>query len=68
MPKTKTKEEKFLSWIKKMYQNYGIDVTAMEEEEFKRLLDFYVANPAKLIADLKKSSIHANDFSDVDIL
>jgi hypothetical protein len=51
-----------------MYQNYGIDVTAMEEEEFKRLLDFYVANPAKLIADLKKSSIHANDFSDVDIL
>lgn len=64
----KTKEEKLLSWIKKLYQNYGIDVTAMDEDEFKRLLDFYSSRPQQLIADLKKSSVHANDFSDVDLL
>lgn len=64
----KTKEEKILAKIKQMYQNYGIDVTAMEEEEFARLFDFYKANPAQLLVDLKKSSIHANDFADVDLL
>lgn len=64
----KTKEEKLIAKIKQMYQNYGIDVSAMEEEEFKRLLEFYNNNPHQLVNDLKKSAVHANDFSDVDIL
>lgn len=64
----KNKEEKILDKIKHIYQNYGIDVLVMEEEEFKRILDFYKLRPQKLIEDYKKSNSHANDFSDVDII
>jgi hypothetical protein len=64
----KNKEEKILDRIKKLYQNYGIDILVMEEEEFKRVLEFYKSNTEKLAEDLKKSSSHANSFSDVDII
>lgn len=64
----KNKEEKFLDRIKKIYQNYGIDILVMEEEEFKRILEFYKSNAKKLAEDLKKSNSHANSFSDVDII
>lgn len=64
----KNKEEKFLDKIKKLYQNYGIDILVMEEEEFRRVLEFYKSNVKKLSEDLKKSGSHANSFSDVDII
>lgn len=64
----KNKEEKFLDKIKRLYQNYGIDIFVMEEEEFRRVLEFYKSNTEKLAEDLKKSSSHANSFSDVDII
>jgi ClpP class serine protease len=64
----KNKEEKILDRIKRLYQNYGIDILVMEEEEFKRVLEFYKSNTEKLAEDLKKSSSHANSFSDVDII
>lgn len=64
----KIKEEKILDKIKRLYQNYGIDILVMEEEEFKRVLEFYKSNTEKLAEDLKKSSSHANSFSDVDII
>lgn len=64
----KNKEEKFLDKIKRLYQNYGIDILVMEEDEFRRVLEFYKSNVKKLAEDLKKSSSHANSFSDVDII
>lgn len=64
----KIKEDKILEKIKKLYGNYGIDILVMEEEEFKRVLEFYKSQPEKLVEDLKKSSSHANSFSDVDII
>jgi len=64
----KTKEDKILEKIKKLYANYGIDILVMEEEEFKRVLEFYKNQPDKLSEDLKKSSSHASSFSDVDII
>lgn len=64
----KIREDKLLEKIKKLYGNYGIDILVMEEEEFKRVLEFYKEKPEKLIEDLKKSSSHANSFSDVDII
>lgn len=64
----KINEEKILEKVKKLYQNYGIDILIMEEEELKRVVDFYKSNIEKLAEDLKKSSSHANSFSDVDII
>lgn len=65
---SKTKEEKMLDKIKQLYENYGIDVFVMEEEEFQRILNHYKANPQILIDDLKRSGVHANNFSDADII
>ena len=64
----KINEEKILEKVKKLYQNYGIDILIMEEEELKRVVEFYKSNIDKLAEDLKKSSSHANSFSDVDII
>jgi hypothetical protein len=64
----KINEEKILEKVKKLYQNYGIDILVMEEEELKRVVEFYKSNIEKLAEDLKKSSSHANSFSDVDII
>jgi hypothetical protein len=64
----KINEEKILEKVKKLYQNYGIDILIMEEEELKRVVDFYKSNIEKLAEDLKKSSSNANSFSDVDII
>jgi hypothetical protein len=64
----KINEEKILEKVKKLYQNYGIDILIMEEEELKRVVEFYKLNIDKLAEDLKKSSSHANSFSDVDII
>ena len=61
-------EKKILDKIKKLYQNYGIDMASMEEEEIERVYKFYTSNPEKLTEDLKSSGCHANTFSDVDIL
>jgi hypothetical protein len=66
--KKKISEEKILERIKKLYQNYGIDILVMEDDEFKRIVEFYKSNTEKLAEDLKKSSSHANSFSDVDII
>lgn len=64
----KINEEKILEKVKKLYQNYGIDILIMEEEELKRVVEFYKSNVDRLAEDLKKSSSHANSFSDVDII
>jgi hypothetical protein len=64
----KISEEKILEKVKKLYQNYGIDILVMEDDELKRVVEFYKSNIEKLVKDLKKSSSHANSFSDVDII
>lgn len=64
----KTKEEKLLDNIKRLYQNYGIDILVMGEDEFQRILGYYKLHPDQLSSDMKKSGIHANSFSDVDII
>jgi hypothetical protein len=64
----KISEEKILEKVKKLYTNYGIDILVMEDSELKRIVEFYKSNIEKLAEDLKKSSSHANSFSDVDII
>ena len=65
---SKTKDEKILDKIKKLYQNYGIDILIMDSTEFDRVFEFYKNNQQKLQDDLKKSNSHAHSFSDVDII
>lgn len=53
--------------IMKMYENYGIDVSNMAEEEFERIKDLYKQSQKDLDADLKKSEKYKGLF-DEDIM
>lgn len=50
--------------IERLYENYGIDTAAMDEEEFDRLILDYIKKPGKLDEDLEKSEKHKNKFSE----
>jgi len=42
--------------IAQMYENLGLDMENMEEDEIERIVDFYSKNKKNLDQDLKKSS------------
>lgn len=53
--------------IEKLYQNYGIDITDMSDEEFDRIKASYKNKSRNLEKDLKDSEKHLGQFDD-DIL
>ena len=52
---SKKKEEQVKKKIFKIYENYGIDIEEITDEEVKRLTEYYSKNLKKLDLDLKKS-------------
>ena len=52
---SKKKEEQVKKKIFKIYENYGIDIEDITDEEVKRLTEYYSKNLKKLDLDLKKS-------------
>lgn len=62
--KEKEKEKSpYLRKIEQLYQNYGIDTSNMDEEEFTRLINMY-KNGRDLDADLRESEKHKDKFSE----
>ena len=59
-----TKRETIFKKIEKMYENYGMDITNMSEEEFERLIETYLNQHHNIDEDLKKSEKYKNVFSD----
>lgn len=53
--------------IIKIYENYGMDISNMSEEEFERLRSKYVGNKAQLNQDVKNSEKYRGKFTD-DVL
>jgi hypothetical protein len=67
MIKKEKKREEFGPIVKKivkMYENYGIDISDMAEEEFERIKNLYTETGADLDADLKKSAKYKDIFAD----
>jgi hypothetical protein len=68
MAKRKEKKEEtdpVIRKITKMYENYGMDISNMSEEEFERIKQLYRnTNKADLDADLKKSEKFKDRFAD----
>lgn len=53
--------------IEKLYQNYGIDITDMSDDEFERLKASYEQKSRNIDKDLKDSEQHNGKFEN-DIL
>lgn len=54
--------------IKRLYNNYGIDISDMEEEEYTRIINSYSNNRKKLEEDLGKSEEIKGMFTEDDII
>lgn len=68
--KLSPKEQLGIKKIKKMYQNYGINTSDMDEEELLRLYKDYTSSSKDkdLDADLKKSERYSNVFGEDEII
>lgn len=51
------KAEQVKKKIFKIYENYGIDIEDITDEEIKRLIEYYSKDLKKLDLDLKKSKL-----------
>lgn len=54
--------------IDKLYSNYGIDITDMNEEEYLRIINSYENDSKKLAKDVRESEKFKDQFSDEDII
>lgn len=63
MKKKETKDkDDFIKKIEKLYQNYGIDTSNMDEDEFERLRSSYQSRGKNIDLDLEKSEKYKNQF------
>lgn len=60
---TKSKDD-FIKKIEKLYQNYGIDTSNMDEDEFERLRSSYKTPGKNIDVDLENSEKYKNQFED----
>lgn len=61
---------KIKSKVNKMYKNFGLETTFMEDEEgsLDAVYEFYDKNREQLDRDLAASEQHAEKFEDEDLL
>lgn len=62
--KSAPEKDALIKKLEKMYQNYGIDISEMDEEEFERLRQSYRERPQELEHDLEKSEQFKDRFVD----
>ncbi len=60
--KNSPEKDEFFKKLEKLYQNYGIDTSNMDEEEWERLKQQYRGK--NLDADLKESEKYKDQFLD----
>jgi hypothetical protein len=54
--------------IRDIYNNYGIDVSDMGEDEFGRLIKQYLSGESDLEKDLEESTAHADKYADEGLI
>lgn len=54
-----TEAEKTKKKVNKIYENYGLEVDGMAEEEMSRVYRYYIDKKKQLEKDLKDSEKHA---------
>jgi hypothetical protein len=66
MKNTKPEKERseFSKKLERLYENYGIDTSSMEDDEFERLGKAYISSGKNIDDDLKESEKYRGKFSD----
>ena len=59
---------KVKSKVHKMYENFGIDPEAMDDDDLEVVYKHYYNKPRDLETDLQKSKQHSGKFEDDDII
>jgi len=54
--------------IRDIYNNYGIDVSDMGEDEFGRLIKQYLSGESDLERDLEESMAHTDKYADEGLI
>ena len=62
LPKKRLSYGKLIERIKIIYDNYGIDISTMDEDELKRIAETYSLNIDKLEQDIAESEKHKDKF------
>ena len=54
--------------IKDLYNNYGIDVSDMSDDEFGRLIKQYLSGQSNIDKDLEESQKYADKYDDESLI
>jgi len=54
--------------VRKIYQNYGIDIQSLQDEDLVDVYSFYINNPKNLEKDLERSEKFYNKNPNVDVI
>jgi|TARA_R110001583_G_scaffold16234_29_gene66411 hypothetical protein len=60
--------EKIKTRVRKIYQNYGIDIQSLQDEDLSDVYSFYINNPKRLEDDYAKSEKLYKSNPSVDII
>lgn len=60
--------EKVKKKVRKMYRNYGINVSEITDDEFNRVSEYYFNNVKELEVDYKKSTKHQDLYADEEVV
>lgn len=60
--------DKLKSMVRKIYQNYGIDIQSLQDDELVDVYSFYTSNPKNLEKDLERSEKFRDKNPDVDLI
>jgi uncharacterized membrane protein len=61
-------EDSIKAKLDKIYHNYGIYTSEMTDEEYNRLISYYIDNPKELDVDYKKSVKYAEQFPEEKVV
>jgi hypothetical protein len=62
------KIERLKKKVNRIYENYGIDVSGMDEGDLSTVYKYYLEKQDELESDYKESQLYADKFDDDDII
>lgn len=64
----KKEKDSFLKKLEKLYHNYGIDISDIDEDELERLKKSYLSPGKNIDNDIKESEVYKEKFSEEEMI
>lgn len=68
MEEAKKEKDALSKKLEKLYRNYGIDISEIEEDELERLKEAYSSGKNSIENDLRDSEQHRDKFVEMDLI